>query len=71
MWYCSVRFLSGKNEIIVFSDEEEANQFFEVFYNAKNGLIHCKNNGKGMLINLNSVEIITEPKEYEYGENII
>ncbi|APC50382.1 hypothetical protein BME96_19050 (plasmid) [Virgibacillus halodenitrificans] len=74
MWYCTISFVSGKKENVIFPNVDEANQLFNAFpnaeevnqpFNAKSNLVLCNNNGKRLLINFKNVEMVSEPKEYK------
>ncbi|WMX58515.1 hypothetical protein [Peribacillus sp. R9-11] len=68
MWYCTIHFVSGKTNNVVFPDEEKANKFIKDIQNC-NGkfdtLIYNNNNSAGIYINARNIEMITEPMEYK------
>lgn len=71
MFYCEVEFISSRDKIIIFSDEDEAMLFYDTIASHKyekntqnNFMIQVKNNDKEMVINMLNVETVSKPKIY-------
>ena len=66
MWYSKVTFISGKCKNVIFPTEEESNKFYKATKYETSRFLEDQYDQ--LLINLDNVETITKPLEYEEKE---